>query len=221
MLPTHHDTLLKAHTFNAIDSATPERLRDMLYQICHQSRETLRHVAEELLLRRWEAEELNESKGFADESDVEAIEGGEMSDDSDESGFHSESDCDRKIGNGRKRKRPLFSNKQRFDICVQCEEEFDVYEQSQGRGNQECSWHDGILVINDASLIWADWDDRILGEQNTEENRHDYPEGFFWTCCALNGEAEGCQTGGHRPDTAKRRKAWSTAPGGDLVFDDL
>lgn len=47
------------------------------------------------------------------------------------------------------------------------------------------------------SDTWTDWDERCHGPCDTAENREQWPEGFMWSCCEEDGEAEGCKTGRH------------------------
>jgi len=73
----------------------------------------------------------------------------------------------------------------------------------------------GDLEIDYESSTWDDWDENCHGIQDTEENQHEYPEGFVWSCCDTQGDAVGCDVGDHVPDTHKRAKKW-TAKGGKL-----
>jgi len=65
-----------------------------------------------------EAEEVEDERTY-NNSEVEAVPDGEASDGS----TNSEAELDARE---RKRKRPLFSNKQRYEICVCSKEEFET-----------------------------------------------------------------------------------------------
>lgn len=59
----------------------------------------------------------------------------------------------------------------------------------------------GSLEIDYDADVWADvYDKDIQGgmEIDTEENREEFPGGFFWDCCGKHGdEVGGCCTGSH------------------------
>lgn len=52
--------------------------------------------------------------------------------------------------------------------------------------------------------MWDDWDEGCFGEQDTEENREEYPDGFIWSCCDKDGTHPGCTRGPHRAVGATR-----------------
>jgi hypothetical protein len=54
--------------------------------------------------------------------------------------------------------------------------------------------------------FWADHDENCHGTINSEWARKEYPEGFVWSCCEQNGDADGCESGVHEPDMSKRAK---------------
>jgi hypothetical protein len=126
------DGPLIGRTCNAIDSATHERLREVLHKICKNSLGGLRSVAQELLLSSEDARTLEDALEYS--SGVESVPGGENDTDPSDSQADPEE-------TGRKRKRPLFSNKQRYEICNRCEKEFDVLGDLSG-----CVIHDGKVI---------------------------------------------------------------------------
>jgi hypothetical protein len=85
--------------FGAIDSATPERVRQVLREICATNPEAFRSACDKLLV--------------ANDAAV-TLPGSDM-----------------------KRKRE--THQQRYEICVQCEEEYDVLDNEEGA----CEWHPG------------------------------------------------------------------------------
>lgn len=120
---------LIARTCNAIDSATTQRLREVLHAICRNSRDGLRTVSRKLLLSPEDARALEDDLEYS--SEAESVPGGEN--DTDPTDSQADPDED-----GRKRKRPLFSNKQRYEICKRCHEEFDATDDLNG-----CVVHEG------------------------------------------------------------------------------
>jgi len=50
--------------------------------------------------------------------------------------------------------------------------------------------------------IWADTPE--YHDNDTRENRKEFPEGFTWDCCDGDGEADGCVVGRHRGPGSKR-----------------
>jgi len=193
------DGRLIARTCNAIDSATPQRLREVLHAMCKNSRDGLQAVARELLISPEDARNLEDDLEYS--SEAESVPGGENDTDPTDSQADSEE-------GGRKRKRPLFSNKQRYEICKRCKEEFDATDDL-----NDCVVHEGDLEIDDESSTWDDWDDNCHGERDTEENSREYPEGFIWSCCEARANAEGCDVGAHVPDTKKRVKTRTARDG--------
>lgn len=62
----------------------------------------------------------------------------------------------------------------------------------------------GDLEHDDTSSVWDDWDENCFGEQDCEESREEYPDGFTWSCCGKNGTHPGCTRGPHRAVGATR-----------------
>ncbi|KAM0815541.1 hypothetical protein AB5N19_01340 [Seiridium cardinale] len=75
-------------------------------------------------------------------------------------------------------------------ICTQCQE---PYHESDNGGKRPCK-----LECDYDSSVWGDWDTNCFGEQDCEENREEYPDGFKWSCCDKNGTHPGCTRGQHR-----------------------
>jgi len=126
------DGPLIGRTCNAIDSATHQRLQEVLHKICKNSLDGLRSVAQELLLSSEDARTLEDALEYS--SEVESVPGGENDTDPSDSQADAEE-------TGRKRKRPLFSNKQRYEICKRCKKEFDALGDLSG-----CVIHEGRVI---------------------------------------------------------------------------
>ncbi|KAK6001713.1 hypothetical protein QM012_002203 [Aureobasidium pullulans] len=96
--------------------------------------------------------------------------------------------------------------RQRYAMCENCKEEFDVTENDNG----SCQYHDGELEVEWDSSTWDDWDENCHGTIDLDL-ADEYPDGFVWSCCEETNESEGCTTGPHvvdetyRPETKKRR----------------
>ncbi|OJD38694.1 uncharacterized protein BKCO1_4000200 [Diplodia corticola] len=111
----------------------------------------------------------------------------------------------------------------KYEHCRQCGQEFEFALSKES----ECSWHSGsrpslasyqissVLMpclgecdVDWDSGFWDDTDDDIFGPIDTDENREEYPEGFVWTCCGGQADAEGCKRGFHKQrGGAKRARA--------------
>ncbi|RTE68946.1 hypothetical protein BHE90_016676 [Fusarium euwallaceae] len=88
-------------------------------------------------------------------------------------------------------------------ICVQCG---DCFVEGEDRLLLDCCYHSGELEVDWDGDFWADHDENCHGPIDTEENREDYPEGFFWTCCDKPGDTLGCRKGKHQADRTKSKK---------------
>ncbi|CAD0112816.1 unnamed protein product, partial [Aureobasidium uvarum] len=94
------------------------------------------------------------------------------------------------------------AKRQRYAMCEHCKEEFDVTD------NAEDSWS---LEIDWDGDFWADHDEDCHGTIDLDL-ADESPEGFEWTCCKGDGDAEGCTTGPHKvderykPEEVKRRR---------------
>lgn len=86
-------------------------------------------------------------------------------------------------------------------VCTQCDNVFQEDENS----STACQYHQGYLGINYDSDVWDDWHEWM--EQDTKENRLEYPEGFDWDCCDEDGLSEGCSRGWHSAPIPRARRA--------------
>ncbi|KIW57532.1 hypothetical protein PV05_06073 [Exophiala xenobiotica] len=91
-----------------------------------------------------------------------------------------------------------------FEMCCQCEEEYDVLENEKTKGL--CVYHPGYKDLDTEADIWADHDPSCHGNPHDFDDDPDYAEGFKWDCCDEDAITEGCKTSKHRPDPSKRRK---------------
>ncbi|KAL6704685.1 hypothetical protein ACN47E_007967 [Coniothyrium glycines] len=176
--------------FNAIDSATPERLRAILKKLSTSVPGAVPFVQGELLLKQGELKRAapwaTSGHGVKDEVD------GHSEDD----GFQDESDYSDGADD------TAIASRQRFEICIQCNNEYNVL----SNDKRSCIWHEGELEVDHEGDFWADHDERCHGTIDTDEMRREYPEGFIWNCCDESGENEGCKKSRHRPNRAKRVK---------------
>ncbi|KAI0437612.1 hypothetical protein F4803DRAFT_141738 [Xylaria telfairii] len=78
-------------------------------------------------------------------------------------------------------------------ICDQCQQAFS----EDDNPPDACSYHPGSLDIIDDASTWDDWDDACFGDQDTEQNREEYPQGFTWDCCNERGDSPGCTRESH------------------------
>ncbi|KAK5191249.1 hypothetical protein LTR92_008968 [Exophiala xenobiotica] len=101
--------------------------------------------------------------------------------------------------NGGSRKRV----RKAFEICCQCEEEYDVLENKETKGL--CVYHPGEKYLDVDSDLWDDHDPKCHGNPQDFEDDPEYGEGFMWDCCDEDGTTEGCTTSKHRPAQSKRR----------------
>src|SRR5438045_3747180 len=53
------------------------------------------------------------------------------------------------------------------------------------------------------TLDWEEWN----GDQDTDENRGEWPTGFKWSCCGMKHDADPCRAARHRDATGKLDKA--------------
>ncbi|KAJ4329637.1 hypothetical protein N0V87_010699, partial [Didymella glomerata] len=126
---------------NVIDSATPHRLRTLLKEWSTTTPAIFGHVQDELMLpsgalkmawseRGQDEDGNNEDDDGIDEQDEE---GEDDSDDtSEDAGYDFESDYSDEQTDA-----PAI--RQRYEICVQCHEEYDVLLNDK----TSCEWHDG------------------------------------------------------------------------------
>jgi len=126
-LPSHPqvDKLL-----NAINSATPSRLRAVLKSLCVKDKANFAYVQDALLVqpgvlkRAWSE---RDKDGEDDDDDEHKSEDG-----SEDAGAEDESEYSDSEPNAP-------ASRQRFEICVQCDKEYDVLQNHK----RSCEWHDG------------------------------------------------------------------------------
>ncbi|EAT82605.1 hypothetical protein HBH56_112270 [Parastagonospora nodorum] len=92
-------------------------------------------------------------------------------------------------------KRKRDERLQRFEICEQCQEEYDVLDNP----DDACVWHPGETEPDFEGDFWADHDEDCHGEIDSEWARKEYPEGFVYSCCDAKANEEGCQMDAHKP----------------------
>ncbi|KAJ7678113.1 hypothetical protein DFH06DRAFT_1422652 [Mycena polygramma] len=83
----------------------------------------------------------------------------------------------------------------KFETCRHCKQGFDVTTND----HESCVWHYGNLTIDEAVF------NEQYGETDTKENRENVPEGFFWDCCGLQLNLEGCLRTKHAPLAVLKR----------------
>lgn len=110
---------------NAIHSANLERVRTVLEEICNASLEAYNIACDRLLVE------------LVDDTSSDPSLDSEWK----ESELREESEDEKKaVDASKKRRKPLS---QRFEICKQCKEEYDV-----GRNYDDaCNWHEGISPL--------------------------------------------------------------------------
>lgn len=100
----------------------------------------------------------------------------------------------------------------KWAICVHCGEEYSPQSQYDEGG---CVLHLGTSVPH---LCIVHWSDRSIGVLEVNEqkfggmepvdnalNREEYPQNFTWTCCDLDGAADGCVRRLHENSRKRRR----------------
>lgn len=94
-------------------------------------------------------------------------------------------------------------------ICEQCNNAYTEEENSV----TACSYHEGELEPDDD--FWAEDPNPYL-DLDSQENRENFPEGFFWNCCGVHGdENEACMTGRH----ISSQKRLNMAPNGSTSLN--
>lgn len=137
------------YLFDVIDSATENRVRDLLRKVCQEREEAFDYVCERLLLHKgdlkraapWETDgtreeddyehwdnedDVREDDAIAREPDQGFINDSDYSDDEDEEVLLNQ------------KSKGVFS-RQRFEVCGQCAKEYDVLQ----NGKKSCRWHSG------------------------------------------------------------------------------
>ncbi|KAF2734513.1 hypothetical protein EJ04DRAFT_436920, partial [Polyplosphaeria fusca] len=112
-----------------------------------------------------------------------------------------------------KRKRAF--TRRRYEICEQCDLEYDVTTNT----DASCLWHFGKLKIDYGGDFWDAHDEDRDGIIDSEEIRDKYPQGFDWSCCYKNGKTAGRIVGKHRPDETKRGCSGSGVESAGAVKD--
>ena len=109
----------------------------------------------------------------------------------------------------------------RWEICANCNEEYDTNVQSRNALAAVCVFHPGessrYNLLKSRPQFWkgdleileeafVDWDEDCHGPMDSNRNRRDYPENFLWSCCEKDGTSDGCVQRKHRPAVPKKRK---------------
>ncbi|KAH7067471.1 hypothetical protein BKA63DRAFT_570770 [Paraphoma chrysanthemicola] len=156
----------KQALFAAIDAANLNRVRAVLREICSESPEAYRLASEKLLVKVDGFKSPENGNGDSSGGMTGGVNGGTT---------------------GTKRKA-----QNRYDTCIQCEQEYDVLENH----DKACVWHEGETEPDYDGDFWADHDERIHGIIDSEESREEYPEGFVWDCCQKRGMRRDVWLGG-------------------------
>ncbi|KAJ5025211.1 hypothetical protein J3E72DRAFT_386423 [Bipolaris maydis] len=171
---SQHSSEETQNLYNAIDSATRERVCALLKHLSTTSPSNFAYVQGELMLRPGTLKRARSE----DQDEEDDVSGSDYSDEQ----SHAP------------------ARRQRFEICEQCNKEYDVLHNEK----KSCEWHSGDLEPDYENDFWADHDEDCHGIIDTPEMREDYPEGFMWTCCNKLGDAPGCKQTRHHPNRAKR-----------------
>lgn len=116
--------------YNAIDSATPERVRALLKHLSTTSSANFAYVQGELMLRPGALKRARSEEQDEEDDVIESDHSGTESDYSDE-----QTDA------------PV--RRQRFDICEQCGEEYDVLHNEK----KSCEWHEGEYMLDKGGYV--------------------------------------------------------------------
>ncbi|KAG9191106.1 hypothetical protein G6011_09194 [Alternaria panax] len=176
-IPSGQDSM-RQRLDDAIEILTTSRLQTVLREICNESPEAFKLVCDKLLVMEHQLDRPIVSLLDGPLAETPAF----------------------KIPRAGKRGREIPGR--RYEICEQCEKEYDTLEE------KLCVWHLGDLEMDDDDVnnFWADWDENVFGDPDTDENRKEYPEGFVWTCCKGKGDAKGCKETAHKPRDVKRQR---------------
>jgi hypothetical protein len=81
---------------------------------------------------------------------------------------------------------------------------------------------EGVLDVDWDSDVWADHDENCHGPIDTQENQHNHPEGFIWTCCDKFGDEPGCRRGRHKSVKDRRgpHGEWDCESSSESVEED-
>jgi hypothetical protein len=139
--------------YNAIDSATPDRLRTLLKNLSTTSSANFESIQGELMLQHGALKrarsENDEDDDDEDDDDEDDDDEDDDDDSSEDSGLDDESD-------NPDEQTDAPANRQRFEICEQCNKEYDVLHNDK----KSCQWHQGKL--QPSSLLRHDPDREVL-----------------------------------------------------------
>jgi len=133
--------------FDVIKSLGTDRLREVLHEICSKSDEGFKIACSSLLLEKGTLKKSVDPKAQSQTSIIDKPNSWRPKDEDDDSPGESGSDLSSTSSEsesldtpreGRKRKRPY--TRQRFEICHQCEKEYDVLKND----SKSCIWHEGL-----------------------------------------------------------------------------
>ncbi|KAJ3491759.1 hypothetical protein NLI96_g444 [Meripilus lineatus] len=87
--------------------------------------------------------------------------------------------------------------------CANCNE---TYNTGTARVEGECRYHSGELEADEDAF--EDHDEYCHGPIDTESNRKDFPEKFFWNCCDNDGTSPGCEEDIHKPSVPRKKRRY-------------
>lgn len=80
---------------------------------------------------------------------------------------------------------------------------------------QAADFHSRLLIsaIQTGELeadedAFEDHDEYCHGPIDTESNRKDFPEKFFWNCCDNDGTSPGCEEDIHKPSVPRKKRRY-------------
>ncbi|KAK2736321.1 hypothetical protein FQN55_001707 [Onygenales sp. PD_40] len=172
----------------AVGDVSDSRLRTLMIDLCDSFPDAKKWLEKELLTTEEEIPRREES-----ESDVDEEESEESQSDVDE----EEADTTKTKSADLKRLRP------RYVICENCDEEFDVLDNS-----KESCWYHPEFSEPDYDDFFADHDENCHGPIDCDATRKEYPEGFIYPCCDRTGAEDPCEVDWHVEGSAKRRRTY-------------
>jgi hypothetical protein len=134
---SQHSSEETQNLHNAIDSATPERVRALLKHLSTTTPANFAYVQGELMLRPGALK-----RARSEEQDEEEEDEDEEEEDQDEEDDVTESDYSDEQTDAPVRR-------QRFNICEQCGEEYDVLHNKK----KSCEWHEGEYILNKGGYL--------------------------------------------------------------------
>lgn len=145
---------------------------------------------------------LTTSEEEESESEVSSL---SIKSDSKEEEEASGSKEDRKVEAAKRKRRAssLDENSMfpRNAVCENCTEEFDTTYNRRG----DCGWHSGEKEFDPDSYIWNDDDHKWERERECRDDPM-YADGYTWTCCDKEGNAEGCMKTKYRAPGHPRKR---------------